>query len=62
MTNYAYIDVGSNSVRLLLNGKKYLTNTQLAEKLVPGGNILPEAAARTRRIAEKNSFILILQT
>lgn len=47
MTNYAYIDVGSNSVRLLLNGKKYLTNTQLAEKLVPGGNILPEAAART---------------
>lgn len=45
--NHAYIDVGSNSVRLLLNGKKYLTNTQLAEKLVPGGNILPEAAART---------------
>ena len=47
MKNYAYIDVGSNSVRLLLNGKKRLTNTQLAEKLVPGGALLPEAVART---------------
>ncbi len=47
MKNYAYIDVGSNSVRLLLNGKKRITNTQLAEKLVPGGALLPEAVART---------------
>lgn len=45
--NYAVIDVGSNSVRLLLNGKKTLVNTQLAEKMTSGGLLLPQAMART---------------
>lgn len=41
------IDVGSNSVRLLLNGVKYMKNTQLSEKAASGGVLLPEAMQRT---------------
>lgn len=44
---FAVIDVGSNSVRLLLDGKKTVLNTQLAEKMEAGGFLLPEAVART---------------
>ena len=43
----AFIDVGSNSVRLLLNGKKTVINTRLSEKMLPGGNLLPEPMRRT---------------
>lgn len=45
--NYGVIDIGSNSVRLLYKGKKQILNTQLSEKNVPGGNLLPEAMERT---------------
>ena len=43
----AVIDVGSNSVRLLLDGRKTTINTQLAEKAGVGGKLLPEAMSRT---------------
>lgn len=45
--NYGVIDVGSNSVRLLFNGKKQVINTQLSEKNVPGGALLETAINRT---------------
>lgn len=45
--NYAVIDIGSNSVRMLLNGRKTTVNTQLAEKANAGGFLLPTAMART---------------
>ncbi len=44
----AIIDVGSNSVRLLFNGKKYMENTQLAENLMNSGVICDAAAKRTK--------------
>lgn len=45
--NYAAIDVGSNSVRLLLNGKKYLEITTLGEGLLTTGRLKKEAIDRT---------------
>lgn len=41
------IDVGSNSVRLLSEGRKTVINTQLAENLKVGGCLLPSAMERT---------------
>ncbi len=35
--NVGVIDVGSNSVRLLYNGQKYVKNTQLSKHQLPGG-------------------------
>lgn len=35
--NVGVIDVGSNSVRLLYNGQKYIKNTQLSKNQLPGG-------------------------
>lgn len=35
--NVGVIDVGSNSVRLLYNGQKYVKNTQLSKNQLPGG-------------------------
>lgn len=43
----AVIDVGSNSVRLLLNGEKKIINTQLAEKADVGGTLGKDPIART---------------
>ncbi len=48
----AIIDIGSNSVRLMLrqDGKtlyKTINTTRLGENTTPGGRLLPEAAART---------------
>lgn len=43
----AVIDIGSNSVRLYVNGKKTIENTQLAENLIHTGRISEEAAERT---------------
>ncbi len=61
---YGIIDVGSNSVRLLLDDVKTSINTQLAEKAASGGCLLPAAMARTAkavkefvRIAEINGAI-----
>ncbi len=51
----AIIDVGSNSVRLLFNGKKYMENTQLAENLMNSGVICDAAAERTRNAVK--SFV-----
>lgn len=47
--NLAVIDIGSNSVRLLLNGEKTTVNTQLAEKIDVNSELLPEAMERTAR-------------
>lgn len=35
--NVGVIDVGSNSVRLLFDGEKYVKNTQLSKNQLPGG-------------------------
>lgn len=43
----AIIDVGSNSVRLLLDGEKKIINTQLAEKADVGGILGEDPIART---------------
>ena len=48
----AVIDIGSNSVRLMLDvnagvNKKFLNSTTLAEKLAVNGRLLPEAISRT---------------
>jgi len=48
----AIIDIGSNSVRLMLDekqgvNKKYLNSTTLAEKLAITGRLIPEAIERT---------------
>ena len=57
---YGIIDVGSNSVRLLLDGNKQVINTQLAENMCAGGDLIAPAMERTaeaifalRDIAEK---------
>lgn len=44
----AIIDIGSNSIRLLFDGNKYTNNTQLAERLLQTGSLLPEAMERTK--------------
>ena len=49
----AIIDIGSNSVRLLWNGKKVIENTQLAEGLISSGKLNKEAMLRTL-LAVKN--------
>ena len=41
------IDIGSNSVRLLFGGKKYMNNTQLAENLIHTGTLCKQATERT---------------
>ena len=43
----AIIDVGSNSVRLLLDGEKYIENTQLSEGLAVGGLLQEQPILRT---------------
>lgn len=43
----AIIDVGSNSVRLLLGDEKYVENTQLSENLSVGGILQKEPILRT---------------
>ena len=43
----AIIDIGSNSVRLLFNGQKYVENTQLAENLMNTGKLCENAMERT---------------
>lgn len=44
---HGVIDVGSNSVRLLLDGNKQVINTQLAENMAPGGDLIAPAIKRT---------------
>ena len=44
----AIIDIGSNSVRLLLRGKKYINNTQLAEGLMNTHILNDNAMQRTK--------------
>lgn len=51
--NYAAIDVGSNSVRLLLNGKKYLEITTLGEGLLTTGRLKKEAVDRTLKAIDE---------
>lgn len=46
------IDVGSNSVRLLFDGKKYMNNTQLAENLIHTGRLCEQAMERTAAAIE----------
>ena len=43
----AIIDVGSNSVRLLIDNEKYVENTQLSENLSVGGILQKEPILRT---------------
>ncbi len=52
---YAAIDIGSNSVRVLSNGKKQLEITTLGEGLIATGVLKPEAIERTA-IAVKGFF------
>ena len=47
MSDYAIIDVGSNSVRILFRGEKRINNTQLAENLLHTGKLSDEAMKRT---------------
>lgn len=47
------IDIGSNSVRLLLEGKKYIENTQLAENLIHTGELCENAIKRTIEAVKK---------
>lgn len=47
MKNYGIIDIGSNSVRLLYNNKKYINVTQLSENLYKSGRLCAEAMRRT---------------
>ena len=43
----AVIDVGSNSVRLLIDGEKFIYNTQLSEGLLKTGYLQKDAVERT---------------
>lgn len=49
----AIIDVGSNSVRMLFRGKKYMENTQLAENLMNTGELCESAMERTEKAVKR---------
>ena len=66
MKRYAVIDIGSNSVRLLLvaDGKvlyKRLNTTRLGENLAVTGRLLPQAISRTAE-AVKNFYLHAKET
>lgn len=48
MSKVGIIDIGSHSVRLLLQGKKYLNSTHLAEGLLTSGTLSLDAMERTK--------------
>ncbi len=58
---YAAIDIGSNSVRLLSNGKKYLEITTLGEGLIKTGLLKDEAMNRTLDAVVKFNSQAILE-
>lgn len=53
--NVGVIDVGSNSVRLLYNGQKYVKNTQLSKNQLPGGPL--EKSQITDTYKEVKNFV-----
>ncbi len=56
--NVGVIDVGSNSVRLLFDGEKYVKNTQLSKHQLPGGP-LKESQINDTYDAVKNFVDLV---
>lgn len=51
--NVGIIDVGSNSVRLLYDGKKYVKNTQLSKNQLPGGPLCETSMTNTYDAVKK---------